>query len=185
MRTSRVHFFLTTTTMVAALGLGAMNAASSEAEDSIPQQVFDGMRKSFRAEKAKGLHVRYQFNLSGPNGGDWFIDVNDGKFKMNRGRIDNPNVTFIASDKDWVALSNGKLSGTWAFLTGRLKIRGDRALAKKAERDFPLDSASIPTLRWISYSATANTKKPKSRRTTSIADLRTQDGKRSLELRSE
>jgi putative sterol carrier protein len=137
MRTSRIRFFLTTATMVAALGLGAMNAASSEPQSSTPQQVFDGMRKSFRAEKAKGVRVRYQLNLSGPNGGDWFIDVNDGKFKMNRGRIDNPNVTLIASDKDWVALSNDTLSGTWAFLTGRLKIRGDHALARKLDEMFP------------------------------------------------
>jgi putative sterol carrier protein len=40
-------------------------------------------------------------------------------------------------DKDWVALSNGDLSGTWAFLTGRLKIRGDRGLAKKLGEIFP------------------------------------------------
>ena len=133
MRTSRIPFFLTTATMVAALGL----AAANEPQNSTPQQVFDGMRKSFRAEKAKGLRVRYQFNLRGPNGGDWFIDVNDGTFKMNRGGIDNPNVTFIASDKDWVALSNGKLNGTWAFLTGRLKIRGDHRLARKLNEIFP------------------------------------------------
>jgi putative sterol carrier protein len=114
-----------------------MNAAPNEPQNSIPQQVFDGMRKSFRAERAKGLRVRYQFNLSGPNGGDWFIDVNDGKFKMNRGRIENPNLILIASDKDWVALSNGKLNGTWAFLTGRLKLRGDRALARKLGEMFP------------------------------------------------
>jgi putative sterol carrier protein len=123
--------------MVAALGLAAMNAAPNEPQNSIPQQVFDGMRKSFRAERAKGSRVRYQFNLSGPNGGDWFIDVNDGKFKMNRGRIENPNLILIASDKDWVALSNGKLNGTWAFLTGRLKLRGDRALARKLGEMFP------------------------------------------------
>jgi putative sterol carrier protein len=123
--------------MVAALGLAAMNAAPNEPQNSIPQQVFDGMRKSFRAERAKGLRVRYQFNLSGPNGGDWFIDVNDGKFKMSRGRIENPNLILIASDKDWVALSNGKLNGTWAFLTGRLKLRGDRALARKLGEMFP------------------------------------------------
>jgi putative sterol carrier protein len=137
MRTSRIPFFLITATMVAALGLAEMSAAANEPQNSIPQQVFDGMRKSFRAEKARGLHVRYQFSLKGPNGGDWFIDVNDGRFKMNRGRIDHPNVTFIASDRDWVALSNGKLSGTWAFLTGRLKIRGDLALAKKLNEIFP------------------------------------------------
>ena len=127
--------FIAIVLVIATFGLGAIRAASSEPQT--PQQVFDGMRKSFRAEKARALHIRYQFNLSGPNGGTWFIDVIDGKFKMNRGTIDNPNVTLIASDKDWVALSNDTLSGTWAFLTGRLKIRGDRGLARKLGQIFP------------------------------------------------
>ena len=135
MRRIPSHFFLATATIVAALGLKAIVA--SERPHSTPQQVFDGMRHSFRAEKAKGLHVRYQFNLKGPNGGNWFIDVNDGKFRMNRGNIVNPNCTFIASDDDWVALSNGTLNGTWAFLSGRLKILGDRAFAKKLNEIFP------------------------------------------------
>jgi len=100
MRTSRTHFFLAGATMFLAFGLGAMSAASNEPRSATPQEVFDGMRKSFQAEKAKGVKVRYQFDLSGPNGGGWFIDVNDGKFKMARGRIDNPNVTFVTSDKD-------------------------------------------------------------------------------------
>jgi putative sterol carrier protein len=137
MRTSTTSFFLAGATMFLALGLGPINAASNEPRSSTPQDVFDGMRKSFRAEKAKGVNARYQFDLSGPNGGDWFIHVNDGKFKMARGRIDNPNVTFVTSDKDWVALSNGDLGGTWAFLTGRLKIRGDHGLAKKLGEIFP------------------------------------------------
>ena len=137
MRTSRMHFFLASATMFLALGLCVMSAASNEPRSATPQEVFDGMRKNFQAEKAKGVKVRYQFDLSGPNGGGWFIDVNDGKFKMARGRIDNPNVTFVTSDKDWVALSNGDLGGTWAFLTGRLKIRGDHGLAKKLGEIFP------------------------------------------------
>ncbi len=95
------------------------------------------MRHSFRAEKAKGVHARYQWDLSGPNGGQWWIDVNDGKFEMGRGRIENPNVTFIASDQSWVALSNGTLGGKWAFLTGRLKVRGSQSLARKLDEIFP------------------------------------------------
>src|ERR1700747_31241 len=86
------------------------------AEDTTPQQVFDAMRQSFRADKAKGVHAKYQWNLSGPNGGDWWIDVEDGKFTMGHGKIDNPTVTFITSDNDWVAMGNGKLNGTWAFM---------------------------------------------------------------------
>ena len=122
---------------MAALRLQAVGATSSEPPNSTPQEVFDGMRHSFRAEKAKGVHARYQWDLSGSNGGQWWIDVNDGKFQMGRGKIDNPNVTFIASDQSWVALSNGTLGGKWAFLTGRLKVRGSQSLARKLDEIFP------------------------------------------------
>jgi putative sterol carrier protein len=105
--------------------------------DSTPQEVFDAMRGSFQPAKAKGVHARYQWDLSGPNGGQWWIDVNDGTYKMGRGRIDHPNVTFVAKDKDWVAVSNGELGGTWAYMTGRLKIRGDQAVARKLGEIFP------------------------------------------------
>ena len=111
--------------------------ANSEHMDSSPQEVFDSMRSSFQSAKAKGVHARYQWDLSGPQGGQWWIDLNDGKYKMGKGKIDNPNVTFVAKDKDWVAVSNGQLGGTWAYLTGRLKIRGDQRLARKLGEIFP------------------------------------------------
>ncbi|PYK17673.1 MAG: hypothetical protein DME55_09315 [Verrucomicrobia bacterium] len=56
---------------------------------------------------------------------------------MGKGKIDNPSVTFITSDADWVAMSNGKLKGTWAFMTGRLKVRGSQAVARKLNEIFP------------------------------------------------
>jgi putative sterol carrier protein len=95
------------------------------------------MRDGFHADKAKGVYARYQFDLAGPDGGRWWIEVTDGKFEMARGQIENPNVTFSASDRDWVALSNGKLNGTWAVFTGRLKIHGPRSLARKLDEMFP------------------------------------------------
>ena len=95
--------------------------------------MFDGMRESFASNRAKGVHARYQFDLSGPNGGLWWIEINDSKCRMGRGRIQNPNVTFIASDRDWVALSNGRLPGLWAYMTGRLKIHGDQKMARQMD----------------------------------------------------
>jgi putative sterol carrier protein len=117
--------------------LGASYLIAAKSENSVPQDVFDGMRESFRAEKAIGVHARYQFELSGPVGGRWWIEVTDGTFKMGRGKISNPNVTFVTSDKDWVALSNGHLPGIWATLTGRLTIHGDQRLARKLDEIFP------------------------------------------------
>ena len=116
---------------------GMASATPKEHLESTPQQVFDGMRQSFQANKAKGVHARYQWVLSGPQGGQWWIDVNDGTYKMGKGKVPNPNVTFIAKDKDWVAVSNGQLGGTWAYMTGRLKIRGDQGLARKLGEMFP------------------------------------------------
>ena len=105
--------------------------------ESTPQEVFDGMRGSFQAAKAKGVHARYQWDLSGPHGGEWWIEVNDGTYKMGKGQIDHPNVTFRASDKDWVAICHDQLSGTWAYLTGRLKVSGDQNVARKLGELFP------------------------------------------------
>src|SRR6266550_6066080 len=137
MKPSNGYLSLAISAIVMAVCLGATSAASKEPSNSTPQQVFDGMRQSFQANKAKGVHARYQWDLSGPNGGQWWIDVNDGKFEIGRGRIENPNVTFIASDQSWVALSNGTLGGKWAFLTGRLKVRGSQSLARKLDEIFP------------------------------------------------
>jgi len=117
--------------------LGALGAAAASNIESTPQDVFDSMRGSFQPAKAKGVHARYQWDLSGSQGGQWWIDVEDGKYKMGKGRIDNPSVTFVATDKDWVAVSNHQIGGTWAYLTGRLKIRGDQTLARKLGEIFP------------------------------------------------
>jgi putative sterol carrier protein len=123
--------------LTAAICLFTAIATAAGQVDSTPQEVFDSMRGSFQPAKAKGVHARYQWDLSGPNGGQWWIEVNDGIYKMGKGRVDHPNVTFVAKDKDWVAVSNGQLGGTWAYLSGRLKIRGDQGIARKLGEMFP------------------------------------------------
>src|SRR5213078_2903259 len=123
--------FLPIGAVAVAICLGAVVATAGHI-DSTPQEVFDSMRGSFQPAKAKGVHARYQWDLSGPQGGQWWIEVNDGTYKMG-----NPSVTFVATDKDWVAVSNHQLGGTWAYLSGRLKIRGDQGIARKLGEIFP------------------------------------------------
>lgn len=136
-RANRYNLFVAIGALFSLICIQMANAAPSEHVDSTPQEVFDSMRDSFQPAKAKGVHARYQWNLSGPQGGQWWIDVDDGKYKMGKGTIDHPNVTFVAKDKDWVAVSNHQMGGTWAYLTGRLKIRGDQGVARKLGEIFP------------------------------------------------
>ena len=69
-----------------------VSAASKEPSNSTPQQVFDGMRQSFRANQAKGRTRPLPMELSGPQGGNGG-STNDGAYKMGKGKIDHPNVT--------------------------------------------------------------------------------------------
>lgn len=133
----RLGSFFLAGVVAAAMSFGATTAAPAAHEDSTPQQIFDSMRSSFQPAKAKGVHARYQWDLSGPNGGQWWIDVEDGTYKMGKGTIPNPSVTFIAKDKDWVAICHDQLSGTWAYVSGRLKVRGDQGVARKLGEIFP------------------------------------------------
>ncbi len=110
---------------------------AADEENHIPQDVFDGMRESFRPERARGFHLRFQFDLSGPQGGKWWIEVENGMARHGRGAIAQPDVTFLASDRDWVALSNHRLSGVWATVTGRHKIHGSQLSARKLDEMFP------------------------------------------------
>src|SRR3989449_8547151 len=128
---TNVKVYVSAVTLLAAFAFSAVEAASNEPANSTPQQVFDGMRQSFQAEKAKGVHLRYQWQLSGPSGGEWWIEVNDGKFQMGQGKIDKPDVTFITSDTNWTALSNGTLGSRRATFTGRLKLHGRQAAARR------------------------------------------------------
>ncbi len=130
-------FFLSSGGLAAAICVGALMTALAGNVESTPQDVFDAMRGSFQPAKAKDVHARYQWDLSGPHGGEWWIEVNDGTYKMGKGKIPNPNVTFMAKDKDWVAICHDQLSGTWAYLTGRLKVRGDQTVARKLGEMFP------------------------------------------------
>ena len=132
MRFGARHIFLVVVAMRASAAITLADRA-----ESTPQEGFDAMCGSFQPAKAKGVHARYQWDLSGANGGQWWIEVNDGTCKMGKGKIPNPSVTFIAKDKDWVAICHDQLSGTWAYLTGRLKVRGDQNVARKLGEMFP------------------------------------------------
>src|SRR4030095_2730614 len=137
MKTKRSYVLLAFAALALASPCQAQHRAASRPHNSTPQQALDKRQDAFQGDKAKGVHASYQWELSGPNGGDWWLIVNDGTYKMGRGKIHNPNVTFVASDEDSVAMSNKTLKVSWAYLTGRLKIQGSRRLVKELDRIFP------------------------------------------------
>jgi putative sterol carrier protein len=83
--------------------------------------------------KTAGINAAYAFDLSGEDGGAYHINIKDGKGEAGPGAPENPNITITMSDTDFVDLATGKLDGTAAFMSGKLKIKGDMGLAMKLQ----------------------------------------------------
>jgi putative sterol carrier protein len=75
----------------------------------------------------------YQFKLSGPNGGDWYVDLTKPGGEVKAGENPGAKCTISMSDNDFVAMVTGKLNSQMAFMTGKLKIKGDMGLALKLQ----------------------------------------------------
>jgi len=113
------------------------SAASSQPDSTSPDEVFARMRLGFRADRARGQHLRYQFNFGNPQGGNWWIEIKDGACLIGKGTIQRPDATLACTGADWVRLSNGTLGGLQAFFTGRLHVSGNQFAAHKLDQIFP------------------------------------------------
>jgi putative sterol carrier protein len=100
------------------------------------KQRFDTMVSRFIPSKAKGVDERYQFDLSGSGGGQWYVEIKGGKITVKPGKGPNPSVTLKADAGDYLKIANGEMSKTWAFIRGKLKIDGDKDVLKDFDSYF-------------------------------------------------
>lgn len=96
-------------------------------------QLFVKMAENFDPSKAEGVNATIQFDLSGDNGGLYWVKMSNGQAESGEGRVDNPNMTLKASANDWAAVVKGDLNAMQAFMSGKLKIQGDMGLAMKLQ----------------------------------------------------
>ncbi len=87
---------------------------------------FATLQQRFRPEAARGVNVSFQFNLTGPGGGKWFVTIRNGKLTVKEGTGPNPTATLTASAEDYVKMAEGEMNKMVAFVRGRLKVEGDR-----------------------------------------------------------
>ncbi len=97
--------------------------------------IFGTMEKRVNPKGVEGVEANYGYVITGNQGGEWTVCVSGGAVQVKEGLVE-PNVTSTISDKDWIALTLGKLDGMTAFTSGRLKVEGDMGLMTKAARFF-------------------------------------------------
>ena len=100
-----------------------------------PTEIFADIDSRLGANPAKiaAMDAGFSFDLSGDDGGPFHITLHDGTGRAGPGAAESPNVTITMKDTDFVDLATGKLDGTAAFMSGKLKIKGDMGLAMKLQ----------------------------------------------------
>jgi putative sterol carrier protein len=99
-------------------------------------EVFTEINNRLQADpsKVKGMNAVYAFDLAeDQDGGQYHINLKDGSADVGPGTPENPNITIAMKAADFVDLATGKLDGTMAFMSGKIKIKGDMGLAMKLQ----------------------------------------------------
>uniref|UniRef100_A0A8C6FDA4 Hydroxysteroid dehydrogenase-like protein 2 n=1 Tax=Monodon monoceros TaxID=40151 RepID=A0A8C6FDA4_MONMO len=121
---------------------GALPELKEEEAQPPPKPRSGAVEGTFRIVKdslsddiVKATQAIYQFELSGEDGGTWFLDLKSKGGNVGYGEpSDRADVVMSMSTDDFVKMFSGKLKPTIAFMSGRLKIKGNMALAIKLEK---------------------------------------------------
>ncbi|KRY65912.1 Hydroxysteroid dehydrogenase-like protein 2, partial [Trichinella pseudospiralis] len=112
------------------------NASTDESTDRV-SQIFTHFRKHITSElidKTKGTYV---FNIAGAEPSVWHIDLKSGKGSCGPGEPangSNVDVWFNMSSGAFVSMFTGQLKPTVAFMSGKMKVKGNMGLAFKLEK---------------------------------------------------
>ncbi|WP_462408735.1 SCP2 sterol-binding domain-containing protein [Neobacillus sp. Marseille-QA0830] len=81
----------------------------------------------------EGFTASYLFDITGDDGGQYQLRFQDGKASVEAGADTPADCTLSMSLASFHDFMLGKLNGTVAFMTGKLKIKGDIGKALKIE----------------------------------------------------
>lgn len=92
-------------------------------------------------DAAKQVGAKFQINITGEGGGEWFIDVSDSGPKAEQGNPGSADCTITLTSEDFQKLyENPQANGMQLFFAGKLKISGNNMLAMKLQKLFSLGS---------------------------------------------
>jgi putative sterol carrier protein len=98
-----------------------------------PKEFFETLETRVDSAKAAGLNASYRFEID--DAGTWLVEVDDGKVSVseNEGEADT---TISTSTETFMKIASGEQNPTSAYMSGKLKVKGDMGQAMKLQKLF-------------------------------------------------
>ena len=97
------------------------------------QEFFAQLASRADSSKTAGMTNSYLFDIEGA--GTWKVDVDNGTVTVSEGGGD-ADVTIATSQETFQKIIDGEQNPTSAYMTGKLKIKGDMGAAMKLQKLF-------------------------------------------------
>jgi putative sterol carrier protein len=97
------------------------------------QEFFEGLPTRVDPERIAGMTNTYVFDIEGA--GTWTVAIADGAIEVTEGAGD-ADTTFSATEESFEKIVAGEQNPTTAYMTGKLKIKGDMGAAMKLQKLF-------------------------------------------------
>ena len=100
--------------------------------DSV-RQFFETLESRVDPAKTAGMNNSYLFDVDGA--GTWTVRVTDGAVKVTE-ESGEADVTLAATAETFEKIARGEQNPTTAYMTGKLKIKGDMGAAMQLQKLF-------------------------------------------------
>ncbi|XP_045478253.1 hydroxysteroid dehydrogenase-like protein 2 [Harmonia axyridis] len=97
--------------------------------------LFKKIEASLSEDIVKSTGASFQFVVTGKEEGKWYLDLTSGTGKCGQGEATNsPDATLQMDSENFFKMFTGKIKPATAYMTGRLKIKGNLQKALKLEK---------------------------------------------------
>jgi putative sterol carrier protein len=97
------------------------------------REFFETLETRVDPSKTAGMSNSYLFDIEGA--GTWKVDVQDGSVKVTE-NAEHADVTITTSEETFDKITSGEQNATSAYMTGKLKVKGDMGAAMKLQKLF-------------------------------------------------
>ena len=98
------------------------------------REFFETLESRVDQSRTAGMNNTYLFDIDGA--GRWTVSLDDGNVSVAEGANGDPDCTITSSEENFERIVAGELNPTSAYMTGKLKVKGDMGAAMKLQKLF-------------------------------------------------